>query len=308
MADIDAPREAIERDYFLALWIDMWLYTFSVGLSKFVILGLYWRLFGRSLIRQPIRILSFFSVLWIIGRVLLILLQCRPITKFWNTSLPGTCPLTPMISLFAAGISHFVLEVAILLCPLIEIWRLHLATPKKLAVAVMFTSGLLVCASALGTIVHTVELSRKVETDLTWDGLDDQIWAVCDVNLASLASEWSSSAVAVSHQHALTVLAASLPLLRPVFRSFGGIFRGLKSSSLPVQASTIDGVDPRKRVRMRTRPRTRTATAKRKEGDSDSVVEFAHERPQTPGSDKTYALHDVSPRVSDVERQSEGVR
>lgn len=46
-----------------------------------------------------------------------------------------------------------------------------------------------VCGSALGTIVHTVELSKKVDKDLTWDGLDDQIWAVCDVNLASFASK-----------------------------------------------------------------------------------------------------------------------
>jgi hypothetical protein len=97
-----------------------------------------------------------------------------------------------MLSLFAAGIPHFVLEIAILLCPLIEIWRLHLATPKKIAVAAMFTSGFLVCASALGTIIHTVALDQKdksLEQDLTWDGLDDQIWAVCDVNLASFASQ-----------------------------------------------------------------------------------------------------------------------
>jgi hypothetical protein len=93
-----------------------------------------------------------------------------------------------MLSLFGAGIPHFILEVAILLCPLIEIWRLHLATLKKLAVAAMFTSGLLVCASAMGSIIHTVALSKKTDTDLTWDGVDDQIWAVCDVNLASFAS------------------------------------------------------------------------------------------------------------------------
>lgn len=97
-----------------------------------------------------------------------------------------------MMSLFGTGIPHFVLEVAILFCPLIEIWRLHLATPKKIAVAAMFMSGFLVCASALGTIVHTVTLDKKEKVgkqDFTWDGLDDQIWAVCDVNLASLASQ-----------------------------------------------------------------------------------------------------------------------
>jgi hypothetical protein len=98
--------------------------------------------------------------------------------------------MTPMNSLFAAGIPHFIIEVAILLCPMIEIWRLHLKTTKKLAVAVMFASGSLVCCSALGTIIHTVMLDQRTgrDKDLTWDGIDDQIWAVCDVNLASFAS------------------------------------------------------------------------------------------------------------------------
>lgn len=106
----------------------------------------------------------------------------------------GTCPITPMISFNLTGIPHFVLEVAILLCPLIEIWRLQMTTAKKVAVAVMFMSGLLVCGSALGTIVHTAALAReeaqgRLHGDYTWDGMDDQIWAVCDVNLASFASE-----------------------------------------------------------------------------------------------------------------------
>ena len=94
------------------------------------------------------------------------------------------------MSLFGAGIPHFIIELAILLCPLIEIWKLHLPLKRKLAVAVMFVSGVAVCCSALMTIVHTLALDKKTDKDLTWDGIEDQIWAVCDVNLASLASEY----------------------------------------------------------------------------------------------------------------------
>jgi hypothetical protein len=63
------PMEQIVHHYFLDLFADMWLYTFSVGLSKFVILGFYWRLFSTSFIRQPIRILFACSVAWIVVRV-----------------------------------------------------------------------------------------------------------------------------------------------------------------------------------------------------------------------------------------------
>jgi hypothetical protein len=132
-------------------------------------------------------------------------MQCQPLHKFWHPDVAGTCPLTPMMSLFGSAIPHFVLEVAILLSPLVEIWRLQISFARKVAVAAMFASGLLyvasrpllrlhplteqsVCGSALGSILHTVALYRKGSTDLTLDGVDDQIWAVCDVNLASFAS------------------------------------------------------------------------------------------------------------------------
>lgn len=94
-----------------------------------------------------------------------------------------------MMSLFGAGIPHFIIELAILVCPLFEIWKLHLPVKRKLAVAVMFSAGLAVCVSALMTIIHTLALDKKMDKDLTWDGLEDQIWAVCDVNLASFASK-----------------------------------------------------------------------------------------------------------------------
>ena len=69
MKDIDMDKDLIFYHFFLELWIDMWFYTFSVGLSKFVILGLYWRTFSLSVTRWPIRIISVCSACWIIARV-----------------------------------------------------------------------------------------------------------------------------------------------------------------------------------------------------------------------------------------------
>jgi hypothetical protein len=51
LQDVDMPEDEIVYHYFLDLWVDMWFYTFSVGLSKFVILGFYWRTFSLSIIR-----------------------------------------------------------------------------------------------------------------------------------------------------------------------------------------------------------------------------------------------------------------
>ncbi|RMZ72310.1 integral membrane [Pyrenophora seminiperda CCB06] len=173
--DINMPENLIYYHFFLDLWIDMWFYTFSVGLSKFVVLGLYWRTFSLSVTRWPIRILFVCSGCWLIVRVLLVTLQCQPIHKFWHQEVPGKCPIPAMMSLFGSSIPHFMLEVGILICPLYEISRLHVTTARKYALAAMFWAGTLVCFSALGSIIHTIQLQRMTNVDLTYNGIDDQI-------------------------------------------------------------------------------------------------------------------------------------
>ena len=104
---------------------------------------------------------------------------------------------------------------------MIEINRLQLKRQQKIAVGMMFTSGLLyvsvvpylspkfnarlldyklipqltlpsVCGSALASMIVTIKLDPN-STDVTWDGMNNQIWAVCDVNLAHFSSKSSSS-------------------------------------------------------------------------------------------------------------------
>jgi hypothetical protein len=143
MDDVPLEPDVIVRHYFVDLFADMWLYTFSVGLSKFVILGFLWRTFKLSIIRNPIRILFVLSFLWITARVCLILSTCRPIRAFWDHSIEGECPIPKNASLYGAAIPHILIEVGILICPMVEIKRLHLPNTQKIAVAGMFTSGFL---------------------------------------------------------------------------------------------------------------------------------------------------------------------
>ncbi|KAI1509109.1 hypothetical protein Ptr86124_012065 [Pyrenophora tritici-repentis] len=187
--DVNMSEDLVSYHFFLDLWIDEWFYTFAIGASKFVVLGLYWRTFSLSVTRWPIRILGVVSVCWVIVRIFLITLECKPIEKFWHQNLAGDCPMSPMVPLFASSIPHFLLEVGILVCPLYEISRLRIQTARKWAMGAMFGAGTLVCCSALGSIIHCIQLDRMADIDLTYDGVDDQIWAVCDVNLASIASK-----------------------------------------------------------------------------------------------------------------------
>ena len=204
-----------------------------------------------------------------------------------------------MMSLFGAGIPHFIIEIAILICPMLEIWKLHLPLKRKLAVAAMFFSGFLVCASALMTIIHTLTLDKKIDKDLTWDGIEDQVWAVCDVNLASLASESIKSTIPSASDNCV----ASLPLLRPVFRSFGGLFSTVKATTTPSESFKGTGSAPT----YGSAPSKRTRES---HPDSDSEVGFADEGGLMAGNDlagssKAFVMHDITPTDSDIERREQ---
>ncbi|KAF2649627.1 hypothetical protein K491DRAFT_574461, partial [Lophiostoma macrostomum CBS 122681] len=211
MSTIPMPVNEIERKFFREQWIDMWFYTFSLGLSKFVILGLYWRLFSRSIIRQPVRILAGLNSCWILLRVILALLLCQPISKAWNPDIPDICSISPTFFLFATLIPHLLIEIGCVICPMVVIKTLQLRQNQKIAVGAMFASGFLVCASVLHSLIYTVTLNPK-SPDLSLDGANVQIWSVCDVNLAHFST--------------------SLPLLRPALQSFGGFFSTMFSTSL----------------------------------------------------------------------------
>jgi hypothetical protein len=64
------PRDTtlVYRDFFLSLWIGELFYTFALAPAKLAFLAFYWRIFGVSSMRQPIKILAAAVMLWSIVR------------------------------------------------------------------------------------------------------------------------------------------------------------------------------------------------------------------------------------------------
>jgi hypothetical protein len=54
----------IYHDFFLSLWIGELFYTFALAPAKLAFLAFYWRLFGVSTIRLPIKILATAVICW----------------------------------------------------------------------------------------------------------------------------------------------------------------------------------------------------------------------------------------------------
>ena len=83
---------------------------------------------------------SAFGVAVIISDVL----TCRPLSKAWNPLQPGVCENT-LQSLIALSSCNMALDLIIILLPMPMVWRLQMATRRKIELTIIFALGFM-CA------------------------------------------------------------------------------------------------------------------------------------------------------------------
>jgi hypothetical protein len=74
-------------------------------------------------------------------QVIIIPLQCNPLTKYWDRHTPGHCPVQTNIFFFASTFPHLIMEIALVVLPVLEIRKLKMPRMQKIAVGAMFASG-----------------------------------------------------------------------------------------------------------------------------------------------------------------------
>ena len=79
---------------------------------------------------------SAFGVAVIIGDVL----TCRPLSKAWDRLQPGVCE-NAMQSLIALSSFNMATDLIIILLPMPMVWRLQMATRKKIELTITFALG-----------------------------------------------------------------------------------------------------------------------------------------------------------------------
>ncbi|KAM7200881.1 hypothetical protein V8F20_005123 [Naviculisporaceae sp. PSN 640] len=123
--------------------------------------------------------------------------RCTPVSKTWNPYAPGTCwesHVYPTYGMFAAGYSAAT-EFVLALLPWKVIWKLKMKKKEKIGVALAMSMGIFAGATA---IVKTIEIPTLASSDFTYvvAGL------IC----------WGAA------ESAVTIVAASIPVLRTLFK------------------------------------------------------------------------------------------
>lgn len=118
------------------------LYVFNLVWTKLSILLMYYRIFRFPYFKTWAYIIGAFIILWVICITFLFIFICVPVQKLWYPDLPGRC-INQVSTWIANAVSTIATDVAILILPIPQVWKLQLRISEKIAVLIAFSLGFL---------------------------------------------------------------------------------------------------------------------------------------------------------------------
>lgn len=187
LADIPGDDEAVlEKGRMVFFWAQI-TYSNSLAFAKLAILAFYWRIFGTTDIKLPIKVLSTATIIWLIIRTFMTVFHCIPVQGFWDKNIGAKCTIDDGKYFMGTIITHMFLDIFILILPILQIRKLKLPRVQKVAVATMFMFGLFVCILSI-IIVYYASILDSTSKEMLWEWAPDMMWSVAEVNLAIVSS------------------------------------------------------------------------------------------------------------------------
>jgi hypothetical protein len=151
------------------------------------VLALYHRIFATFKFRVVVLITAVFVILWLMTMEIVLGLQCRPISRFWDADLPGRCFNLVAFSYFT-NITNLATDMWIFALPLPVIFKLHMSRHRKVALSFLFSIG-------LALVFHPSCLGVQTHVAL------DRTCAISAARLSVVVSQGSPDFTCMSHQH-----------------------------------------------------------------------------------------------------------
>ncbi|KAI1407099.1 hypothetical protein F5Y13DRAFT_134916 [Hypoxylon sp. FL1857] len=176
--------------YFLQTFFAVQLvYSCLSPLTKISLLALYYRIFYVSrTLRIAVWIMTGLLVSWGIGVFFTSIFTCDPIRGFWDLTIGAKC-IDSALFFEAITIPNIILDVATVVLPIREVWKLQMGRDRKLAFTAIFFVGGAVVIAAVARFI-TVKLYQPAGGSLnTTQALVPALLATSfEVNLAILGS------------------------------------------------------------------------------------------------------------------------
>ncbi|KAF2692290.1 hypothetical protein K458DRAFT_326288 [Lentithecium fluviatile CBS 122367] len=114
---------------------------------------------------------------------------CNPREAIWNKLTPDAKCHDVNHIIVAQGAFNMGSDIVILLLPTTSLWQLNVPLGRKIAVTMLFATGLLACAASAMRIVFTVKIAPVIsEADVSHNGLFIGLWTEAEVSLGFIVA------------------------------------------------------------------------------------------------------------------------
>lgn len=121
-------------------WVVQIIYKFTINLTKSSILLLYLRIFPNKPFRRAVYVLLVYVVGYATSSIVVTVLQCTPVARAWDRTLPGSC-INLTAFWYANACTNVLGDFVILLLPMPVINSLHLPPRQKVGLMMIFALG-----------------------------------------------------------------------------------------------------------------------------------------------------------------------
>lgn len=129
--------------------ISSWVYLILTACVKLTFLFFYRRVFStRMKAKYFIDGAIVFITVLNIALTVATILSCIPVSREWDTTVPGHC-INPVILPYFSGISSSATDIYVLILPITLLWGLNMNWKRKMRLAAVFGLGVLCVLSRL---------------------------------------------------------------------------------------------------------------------------------------------------------------
>ncbi|KAH7370402.1 hypothetical protein BKA65DRAFT_562060 [Rhexocercosporidium sp. MPI-PUGE-AT-0058] len=166
------------------------MYFALIPLIKISILLFYLRLFVEPTIRKLVYMTIIANVVVGVIYVILNVFQCWPISYYWTEwdgEHVGRCINVVAIVNSYSGISIGV-DIWMLILPATRVARLNMQWKKKIAVAIMFSVGILFTAVSAIQLAVILPIPYAVTQNPTWDYYNSGVWSQVELSVGIICA------------------------------------------------------------------------------------------------------------------------
>ncbi|OAA61919.1 integral membrane protein [Niveomyces insectorum RCEF 264] len=161
------------------LYAYMILWACGVFAVKVGILLFYWRVFPTRRFRVAVIGVFCLSAGIFAGNFFSFMLQCMPVSKFWDEATPGSC-INQNAFYTASAIINVCGDVAVLFLPIPVVWGLHTSRNKKLSLSFLFLLGIF--------IFRIIAVKEINPLDFTFSNVGGGLWSSVEVEIGFICA------------------------------------------------------------------------------------------------------------------------